>query len=62
MLQAEAIYRAAAQLEKLGRANNLANLSPLLESLSHEIQLCLAYLPEVKGIVSQKVKSDPEAS
>jgi Amt family ammonium transporter len=62
MLHAEAIYRTAAELEKRSRATDVANLSQLLESLSHEIERCLAYLPQARGVVSEIAKSSREVS
>ncbi len=44
-----AVHRSAAELERLCRAGNLANVDTLLSKLRNEVQECIEFIPAARG-------------
>ena len=52
VLSATAVHRSAAELERLCRAGNLANVDTLLSKLRNEVQECIEFIPAARKTMS----------
>jgi CheY-like chemotaxis protein/HPt (histidine-containing phosphotransfer) domain-containing protein len=55
MLAADRVASAAAELEQLGRNQQTDSMQQQLEQLKHQLDECIAYLPQVRTVASERL-------
>jgi HPt (histidine-containing phosphotransfer) domain-containing protein len=57
MLRADEVRRVAADLERIGRSEDLSQASQSVDALRKEVRQCLDYLPEARALVAETARA-----